>query len=245
MQAMLESLGLTRNEAKIYMYLLQKGETTSGSIIKGTKIANSRVYESLDTLIHKGFATYTVQKNGKHFSAQHPNKLRDIEAERKKKIDVLIPQLEKIQSKEESETVSVVYEGFEGFKTAFRKIIEDCPKGGEILILAFSEQQFGSKTLRTFINNMNLTSIQKKQKLKIIFDQSLKETFGKDREKEVNSEVRYMPEGYISPASIDIMGDYVYTFLWDEKPYVFMIKNKKIAESYRQYFKMMWKIAKK
>ena len=54
-----------------------------------------------------------------------------------------------------------------------------------------------------------------------------------------------MPKGYISPAAIDIFEDYVYIFLWEEKPFVYMIKNKTIAESFKQYFNFLWKIAKK
>lgn len=50
--------------------------------------------------------------------------------------------------------------------------------------------------------------------------------------KEKYIEVRYMPKGYISPAAIDIFEDYIYIFLWEENPFVFMIKNKRIAESF-------------
>ena len=53
-----------------------------------------------------------------------------------------------------------------------------------------------------------------------------------------------MPEGYVSPAAVDVFGDYVYTFLWEERPTVFMIKNKRIAESHKKYFEYLWKQAK-
>ena len=91
---------------------------------------------------------------------------------------------------------------------------------------------------------MNLKSAQKKQKLKIILDNSVKNTLGKDRKKEKYTQTKYMPEGYISPAAIDIFQDYVYIFLWEEKPYVFMIKNERIAQSFKQYFNFLWNIAK-
>lgn len=244
MQQDLVELGLSNNEAKIYLFLLKHGETTTGSIIKETGIANSRVYESLNSLISKGLAIYTVQKDGKHFSAADPKKILENEEEKKKKIENILPDLIKIQSLLISETTSAVYEGFEGFKTAFKKIIDDCPKNGTIHILGFSEQTFATKSLRVFISNMNLKSAQKKQKLKIILDAKTKNTLGKDREQEKYTEVKYMPEGYISPGALDIFDDYVYIFLWEEKPYVFMIKNKKISESFKKYFEFLWKIAK-
>ena len=245
MEKQLEELGLSKNEAKIYLFLLKRGATTTGSIIKETGTANSRVYESLNILIKKGLVSYNIQKDGKHFQAVDPKRLLNIEEERKEKIESLIPDLIKIQSSEGEKTTSAVYEEYAGFKTAFNKIIDDCPKNETIYILGFSEQLYATKSLRTFLTNMNLKSAKKKQKLKIILDKSIKETFGKDREKEKYTEVRYMPKGYISPAAIDIFEDYVYIFLWEEKPFVYMIKNKTIAESFKQYFNFLWKIAKK
>ena len=240
----LRDLGLTENESVIYLFLLKIGDTTTGAVIKETGIANSRVYESLNSLIEKGLVTYNLQKEGKHFQAVAPQKLLDLENERKKKVQDLIPKLNELKTEFVSETKTAVFEGFQGFKTAFQKIIEDCPVGETIHILGFSEQQEKTESLRLFLANMNLKSAKKKQKLKVILDRSVKETLGKDREKEKFTEVRYMPKGFTSPSAVDIFLDYVYIFLWEDKPFVFMIKNKKIAESYKTYFEALWKQAK-
>jgi len=241
----LEEFGLSRNEANIYLFLLKKGQTTTGAIIKETGISNSRVYESLSSLINKGLVSYNLQKDGKHFQACEPTKLLSIEEERKQKIEKLLPDLLRIKPVNNEETTSAVYEGFEGFKTAFKKIIDDCPNNGTINIIGFSKQTYASESLRTFLKNMNLKSAQKRQKLMILMDLCSKKYYGKDRETEKYAEVKYMPDGYISPAAIDIFDDYVYMFLWEEKPFVYMIKNKTIAESFRHYFKFLWTIAKK
>lgn len=240
----LQEFGLTENESKIYIFLLGFGETTTGKIIKETSIANSRVYESLNSLITKGLVTYNIQKEGKHFSALDPKIWIEKEQERKNKIESLIPELISLKSLSKKETKTAIFEGIEGFKVAFKKIIEDCPEDETIQILGFSEQPYKTESLRLFLSNMNLKSIAKKQKLKIILDKSVRETLGKDREREKYSEVRYMPAGYISPSAIDIFQDYVYMFLWEEKPFVFMIKNKIIAESFKNYFEFLWKISK-
>ena len=243
-QEKLESLGLSGNEAKIYIFLLKHGEKSTGPIIKETGVANSRVYESLNSLINRGLVNYRIQKYGKLFQAADPSKFVENEEERLKMIQSFIPELKSIKNKEQKETNLSIYEGLDGFKTAFKKIIDDCPKEETIYILGFSEQQYANESLRTFLANMNLRSAQKKQKLKILMDQSVRQNLGKDRSKEKYSEVKYMPRGYISPAAIDIFGDYTYIFLWEEKPFVFMIKNKRIADSFKTYFNFLWKLAK-
>ena len=238
-----KELGLTENQIKIYLFLLKHPESTTGPIIKGTKIANSRVYEDLNSLISKGFVSYNIQKDGKHFSSSNPEILLNKEEERKRQIEKIIGDLSELK-KQDSETTMAVYEGFEGFKTAFSKIIEDCPEKGEIKITGFPEGIYAIESLRTFLINTNLKSSTKKQKLKVLLEKSTKQTLGKDREKEKFTEVRYMPRGYISPAAMDIFEDYVYIFLWEEKPFVFMIKNKKIADSFKAYHQVLWNIAK-
>ena len=244
MENQLQNLGLSKNETKIYLFLLKIGPITTGKIIKETQIANSRVYESLNSLINKGLVTYNIQKDGKHFQAESPKKFLEIEEEKKKQIQNLLPSLLNLQSKEEKETTSAVYEGLQGFKTAFENVIENCPRNETIYILGFSDEQYKIESLRTFLKNMNLKSAQKRQKLKVILDISVKNTLGKDREEEKFTEVRYMPKDYTSPVGMDIFGDYIYMFLWGEKPFVFMIKNQKLAHDFKQYFNFLWKIAK-
>jgi len=245
MEEKLEELGLSRNEAKIFLFLLKNGECTSGPIIKETRIANSRVYESLNSLISRGLVTFNVQKKGKYFQAVEPGKFLELEDERKKKIQALIPELSQLQGNEQKETKVAVYEGFEGFKTAFKKMVDDCPVKGVINIIGFSEQTYAIESLRIFLKNINLRSLEKKQKLRILLDLDVKKTFGLDRETEKITEVRYMPKGFISPAAMDLVEDSVYLILWEEKPFVFMIKNKRIAESFKHYFEFLWKMAKK
>jgi len=245
MEEKLMNLGLSKNEAIIYLFLLKNSHITTGPIIKETGISNSRVYESLNSLISKGLVTYVVQKDGKYFDVSSPEKFIEKEEERRKMIEDLVPELKKLKTEKEFRTNTAVFEGFEGFKTAFKKIIEDCPTEKTIHILGFSEPAEKKESLRIFLTNMNLKSQQKKQKLKILLDSSAKETLGRDREKEKYTEVKYMPKGYISPGAIDVFEDYVYIFLWEEKPFIFMIKNEKIAESFKQYFNFLWKIGKK
>jgi hypothetical protein len=80
---------------------------------------------------------------------------------------------------------------------------------------------------------------------RIILDESTKKTLGQDRSKEKFTTVKYMPKGYVSPAAIDVFKDYTYIFLWEEKPFVFMIKNKIIAESFKTYFNLLWRMGLK
>jgi sugar-specific transcriptional regulator TrmB len=239
------TLGLTKNESAIYLFLLKHGASTTGAIIKETGIANSRVYESLRTLVNQGLVTYSVHKDGKRFCASDPRTFIEHAEERTKKLQETVPILLALKNTAHDETTTAVYEGFSGFKVAFKKIIDDCPAGGTIRILAFSQQLYAEQSLRTFLKNMNQKSALKRQKLLVLVDESVRTTLGKDRSAEKYTTVRYLPKGTVSPAAIDVFDDYTYIILWDERPFVFMIKNKRIAASFTAYFNALWTTAKK
>ena len=58
------------------------------------------------------------------------------------------------------------------------------------------------------------------------------------------AEIRYLPEKYSSPVSINIYGDKTATILWASQPLAIVIKNKYIADGYRNYFGLLWNTAK-
>ena len=240
----LQELGLSKNEATIYLYLLQHPSSTTGPIIKETKIVNSRIYYALHTLIEKGLVSYTTQKDGKHFSASNPQQFIHLAQQNTQKATSIVPKLQKITIEEEQDNQTKVYEGYAGFKTAFRQIIDQCKEGGTIDVISFTLSKHAEKNLRTFITNQNLRSAQKNITTRILVGESTKKTLGRDREKEANTIVRYVPSELVGPAAFDIIDDYVYIFLWGEKPYVYMIKNKAVAESFRKHFNFLWSIGK-
>lgn len=69
----LEDVGLTKTEIKIYLTLPRLGQSTTTPIVREAHIHASKVYEYLDKLIQKGLVTYTIQANKKHFTAADPS----------------------------------------------------------------------------------------------------------------------------------------------------------------------------
>ena len=80
--------------------------------------------------------------------------------------------------------------------------------------------------------------------MRIIYNHDCRE-FGRIREKMKLTEVRYMKQELETPAWIDIFNDYVVTINVHDIPICFLIKNKESANSYKKYFNILWKIAKK
>ena len=63
LQTILAKIGLTTQESRVYLALLELQEAQTGQLCKFTKIASSNIYKILDALMKKGLASYRVQNN--------------------------------------------------------------------------------------------------------------------------------------------------------------------------------------
>ncbi|MFH1073147.1 MAG: hypothetical protein V1743_07005, partial [Nanoarchaeota archaeon] len=54
------------------------------------------------------------------------------------------------------------------------------------------------------------------------------------------AEVRRMPKGFDTPATVFIFGSHVATLYYGDMPFAFLMRSQEIAESYEKYFRMFW-----
>ncbi len=74
----LENLGLSKNEAKIYEALLREGESPVGHLAVKSGVHRRNVYDTLNRLIEKGLAFEILEKPENHYKAVDPNKFSEI-----------------------------------------------------------------------------------------------------------------------------------------------------------------------
>ena len=239
----LKLLGLTDNEIKTYVAILEIGTCTGTELRRKTQISNSQTYAAIDSLLSKGLINYEKHYSGKKYSALDPTILQELAKEREQKIISCIPYLKSLRSNEK-ETQTAVFEGFNGFKSALYQLVENCPRNETLHIIGFSNQAYKNNKLASLLRDVNKKSKEKKHKFKMILDNK-NNTFYEQRKNEKISEIRFMEKGFKSPASIDVFQDYVYILLWEKTPYAIVIKNKNIADGFKIYFDFLWNMAKK
>ena len=191
----------------------------------------------LDRLI-----SYFKSHNKTIYIAENPKHLIGLAEKEKENINNFVSQLLNIKKEGTNQFDIRVYEGYQGFKKAFEFLIEEAKPNNNILAIGFSSPITLSDKLRAFLSDIDRRRIHKKVKLKILFEEGSK--IGKDREKDALTEVRYISKGHFSPTGINILNDIVLLELWEEKPFVIMIKSDKMALSFRNYFELLWEMTK-
>ena len=228
----LTQAGLTNNESKIYLALIDLGPSLAGQISRKTGLHRRTVYDSIEMLIQKGLVGYILENNRKLFSASNPNRILEIIQEKQNQISPFIWELNKRYSSTKEKEQTNFYKGREGLKTIF----EDQLDAKEILILNASPKAY--EILNFYFHWYDKTRKAKKIKSRIIAtDKKIKRI--------PLADIRYLPQKYSNPVALNIYDDKTAIILWALEPIAILIKNKEIAKAYKQYFELMWKIAKK
>ena len=237
----LQKLGLTRNESNVYLSLLELGSTTAGSIIKKTKLHRNIVYDNLDKLIEKGLVSFVIIKNTKYFETTSPKGLEDFIQKQKQKVlekeqimKKILPKIKK-QRKIKGKQEATIFKGKKALKTILEEMtdIKD-----EILVLGTG---WGMReTMSNYYEQWHLKLRKQKIQARILLPLDNQGEFLPP------FRTRYLPEENILPSTIAVFEDKVLTIVWDEKePIAVLIISEKIATSYKNYFNLLWKIAKK
>ena len=120
----LKQQGLTENEAKIYLALLELGPSLAGQISRKTGLHRRTIYDTTVRLAKKGLIGYILENNKKLFSAASPERFLEILNEKQKIINQNMDNMLSLFqiTKEKQETN--FFKGKEGLKTVFEDQIK-------------------------------------------------------------------------------------------------------------------------
>jgi len=131
---------------------------------------------------------------------------------------------------------------FDRLETVFEDLLKDAKRGDIDLIIGASGG-FNPQRTRKFFDKYTIKAKEKGVIVKVIFQESAREYFRKSK-----AYKRYIIKKYLeqtTPAEINIAKDKVVIIVLSQEPLAILIKNDEIARSFKEYFNIMWKIAKK
>jgi HTH-type transcriptional regulator, sugar sensing transcriptional regulator len=242
----LEKLGMTKNEVKIYLALLELGSSTTGPIIKNTGIHTSKVYDGLERLADKGLVSHVVEAGVRHFKAVSPDRLLDYLENKKvdishqeEEIKQILPALKLKQQLAGDDTEAEIFRGWKGMETVYRMLRDGLQKGELNYIFGASKGE-DEERVRSFFNRHVNLIMDKGIKQKIIFNESARGNISAYDNNPLFT-VKYLKN--TTPAEINIWADKTMIVLLTMKPVVILISNDKVADSFRNFFDVMWTIA--
>jgi sugar-specific transcriptional regulator TrmB len=228
----LEKAGLTQNEAKIYYFLLREKSATVTEIAKRTGIHRRSAYDVLMRLSDKALVSYMVDEGTKKYFPSNPGRINEIIEEKKKMFSEALPGLKEMFAQRAGKKSTQFFMGKKGIRAVLDEQLEI---GEEILVLGASAG--ASDIIREYFPRYHLIRAKSKIPMRIIYS-------GKKHhktEKLALVKAKAMPEDTGGDVAINIYGDHVAMVMWNlDSPFVILIKQKEVADSFRDYFEFIW-----
>jgi sugar-specific transcriptional regulator TrmB len=247
--SLLKKFGMTSTEAKIYLQIIKFDETKIGPIIKMANLHRGTVYNSINNLIKKGFVGFIDRENARYYKSQGEKIFKSIilEKERKliegkKSIQKFFKNISKSQKGIEKQEVNV-FCGVEIFKTLFLEMCNECKKNNIEYIYVGRGGDTYDMVGKGFYEYVQKIKQKLKIKCRMILD---KETVPHPYHKYVMGNRKYLRSKLQTPVNFWIYGDHVLFVLFDIKPLLIIkIKSNSLADSFKGYFEVLWKSARK
>ncbi len=229
----LENAGLSKGEIEVYLTLLKIGSSRVSKISQDTGRHRTNIYDTLKKLQEKGLASCTIKDNAQFYSASDPDKILSYFTEREKDIRSILPELKSYTSMSRSESVVEIYQGKEGLKLMFEDILKE---GKDYLV--FEEEGYIQKVLPQYVPQINNRLNDAKIRVKVLTKDPSKIS------KRSLMKIRSFPHFISFPAATLVYGNKVAILVWDEPYHAILIRSKQVADSYRNFFNLLWKEAK-
>jgi len=245
----LEDLGLTKNESKVYVSLLKLGSGTVTQIAQDSGIHRVNVYDSLKKLKERHLIVVSENKKEKTiFNPSPPNFLMSIWKEKEIQLQKIIPQLE-IEHQLSKQNVSAqVYYGHDFIRNMFIRFLEKKEPIYDLGIPKFVLEQMSSHGMdgKFFQEQIHKRRAGQKQWMYHIYNSDATE-----RIKFLNglpyTKARCLPKEYDQTVTTIICGDeldYQIFSTTGEKPMIISIRSKEVVDAFKKYFFLIWEKAK-
>jgi len=243
----LEMIGLTKSEIKAYLTLLKLGQTTAGPIVDEAGITRSKIYDILERLKRKGLVSQVFRNSVKYFSATNPKNILEYLEQKeeeikdeKQNIQNLLPELLVWQSLGMDKKTVEVFLGFKGMENAFNTLAQEFESKETYYAFGAGKGE-NVKMVQLLFERLHNKRKEKKVKSKIVFNESSRGLF-KTQEKSTLVEARYA--AHTTPAAINIYKNYTIIAILNEEPITILINSRETADSFKEYFQVIWTSSK-
>ena len=175
-----------------------------------------------------------------YYLEEKKSKIKNIENQTKQILPLL---LEKFNSSKEEEEVEIL-SGLKGLETIFREQVDNLKKGETNYVIG-GTRDYDEDDVKAFFHKIHKMRQKKGIITKILFNLKQKDSYAKQFSSKYYkfSYIRYIKHS--SPVSINIYKDKTFIIIFGKKITAIYINSKEVANSFIEYFNLLWKTAKK
>ena len=230
----LEDIGLTPGEIKVYLTLLELGPHSAGKIIEKANIQNSVFHFNINRLIEKGLISYIKKGKAKIYQAANPSNFLTYLKDKESQLEKILPELNAKQKMAKEKQEVELFTGMKGIITLLNTLIENTKPGDEFLFFPPDLDPNKNKKIQKFYLKYDIKRKDKKLLTKGIAPIKLKKLF--EKRKYLKMKYSQMPV----PVNSAICNNKMAIITWGEKPTGVLIQSKQLVKKQKEFFQALW-----
>jgi len=235
--SILEDIGLTGAEIKVFLALLEAGSSNAGKIVEKSGLQNAVVHRAFHSLAEKGLITYVFEGRIKKYQAIEPKLLLSFLDEKKARLEKILPELEAKRKLAKEKPKAAIFEGIRGVKELLNLILETDSKN----YCSYGGSRKANEILGDFFWDIfHKKRIEKGISAKLLFHSSLIR-WADHLNKYKLTKIKTTEKNFEELTETVICGGRVGIIIWLDKPFGVLIEESAAANSYKRFFELMWK----
>lgn len=230
-------LGLTKQEAAVYVAALETGFSSISDIAKKAGIKRPTTYYVVDELIKKNLISRAPKGKRTFYIAEHPNKLLSNIRSQENKLMSALPLLESLLKSAGNKPRIRFYEGKEGIKSIYNEVFKTHKK---LLAIGSMRDILKHFSYEETAEWFKLLSQEGGKIYDLVDDAPETRKYAKAAYRKGHGPLKYLPKDFKMGTDTIIAGDKVALISYSSLMGV-LIENDEIAQTQRQMFEFMWK----
>jgi len=234
----LQNLGYSPHEIKIYVALLKMGETNIADLSHQTQIPRSSVKELLEGMHARGLTNYYIKQGRHYWTAEYPERVAATLEERLAAFRAILPSLKEMQSDIKDKPHVRVYSGAPEMQLIMDDIIET--KHHILALVSWDDwlESLGQEYLDSFIERRHSHFL----KIRFITPRTDSAVRLKQKDEEELRRTRFLPSDIeLRRTSNFIYGSKVAIISMNKKePTGIVIEDPDVVHAMTIYFESLW-----
>ncbi|MFA6100136.1 MAG: helix-turn-helix domain-containing protein [Patescibacteria group bacterium] len=239
-QSAVQNLGLNEKEAKIYLALLQSGQSTAYQVAKRSGLKKPTTYVVLDGLIERGAVRKILKPKAMQYEATDPVDLFVEARSRVEQAESVLPELRALAKNDSKIVQATYYEGLQGIKEMYDFLMQEM-KGKEYVGF-YAHEMDTPPELKSYWRDLNQKFIEKKIKRRAVtpFDETTKPYMENQIIPKEFAQIKGISKKiYNSNISIEVFNQYTQIISHRYEQGI-LIRNPDIADTLKQIFEIVW-----
>lgn len=233
----LQKIGLSERESLVYVALLDLGPSGAVALARKTGLNRPMVYNVLESLKKRGLVEVELFGIKSKFAAANPDQFDVLIQEHRRLFDSVLPELLAKYKLRGSKSQIKYFEGFEGVKAAYEKILRET-RSGDFYYVMSNQDNWVDKVDIQWLEDWIERRARTRLDARIILPDTERNRYVKSMDKAWNEETRLIPK----PLRSDIViypAAYIINSLSEPMGSI-VIENEETIATQKEIFEYLW-----